>query len=209
MGYASHAVRVGALVFVLVVGAAVATDQAIGHAAPTDSDASNGESWADVPAPPGGENTAASLLPGAAQPGAVPGAAQPGAALPGTALPGAASPGVGTPQLDPSNIPDDLLNAVINFLASIRNGVVPILENRTPVATPQQLKIDVNGSTGLVPFSAYDPDGNRMTFKVNPRGTPWWASARHGEHRREQGRLRLHTRAEFRWHRHVHRCGQR
>lgn len=172
MGYASHAVRVGALVFVLVVGAAVATDQAIGHAAPTDSDASNGESWADVPAPPGGENTAASLLPGAAQPGAVPGAAQPGAALPGTALPGAASPGVGTPQLDPSNIPDDLLNAVINFLASIRNGVVPILENRTPVATPQQLKIDVNGSTGLVPFSAYDPDGNRMTFKVNPRGTP-------------------------------------
>ncbi|EUA92862.1 hypothetical protein I551_0498 [Mycobacterium ulcerans str. Harvey] len=64
MGYASQAVRVGALVFVLVVGAAVATDQAIGHAAPTDSDASNGESWADVPAPPGGENTAASLLPG-------------------------------------------------------------------------------------------------------------------------------------------------
>lgn len=76
MGYASQAVRVGALVFVLVVGAAVATDQAIGHAAPTDSDASNGESRADVPAPPGGENTAASLLPGAAQPGAVPGAAQ-------------------------------------------------------------------------------------------------------------------------------------
>lgn len=90
MGYASHAVRVGALVFVLVVGAAAATDQAIGPAAPTDSDASSGESWADVPAPPGGENTAASLLPGAAQPGAVPG----GAAGSGTARYGSAGCGI-------------------------------------------------------------------------------------------------------------------
>ncbi|CAM4453527.1 Endonuclease/Exonuclease/phosphatase family protein [Mycobacterium basiliense] len=148
MGHASLFDRVGALAVVLGVGAAVVVTPPIGLAAPTDSGSSQGDSWADIPSLPAASDTA--LAP----------------------IPGASLPGVTAQQVDPSSIPEDILTAVINFLAAVRNGVVPILANRTPVATPQQVSIPENGSTGPVPFTAYDPDGNRMTFKVNPRGTP-------------------------------------
>ncbi|KZS60009.1 Ig-like domain-containing protein [Mycobacterium ostraviense] len=159
MGYARRIGGVGAITAILLAGT-TPTNPTVGYAAPTDSGSSAGE-WADVPSPPAGSDTSAAALPGGA---GVPGAA---AAVPGAALPGASAQPV-----DPGSIPDDLLNAVIDFLAAIRNGVVPVLFNRTPVATPQQVSIPLNGSTGPVAFTAFDPDGNRMTFKVNPRGTP-------------------------------------
>jgi hypothetical protein len=67
---------------------------------------------------------------------------------------------------------DDILNALEEFLAGIRKAVVPIAFNRRPVATPQQVTVAPGGTVGPVPFDAYDPDGNKMTFKVNKRGTP-------------------------------------
>ncbi|BBX73076.1 endonuclease/exonuclease/phosphatase family protein [Mycobacterium shinjukuense] len=148
MGFARGIGRVGALAGVLGVGVAVATCPAIGHGAPTDSGSSGSDSWAEMAAPSGGSYTA------------------------WAAIPGASLPGASVHQVDPANIPDDLLNAVIDFLAAVRNGVVPVIFNRTPVATPQQVSIPMGGSTGPVAFQAYDPDGNRMTFSVNPRGTP-------------------------------------
>ncbi|WP_099288059.1 Ig-like domain-containing protein [Mycobacterium persicum] len=186
MRYARRIGGVGAITAVLLAGS-TPTNPPVGYAAPTDSGSSAGE-WADVPSPPAGSDTALAALPGAVAgvpggvagvPGAVAGVPGAAAAVPGTAPPGAAAavpgavlPGASAQPVDPASIPDDLLNAVIDFLAAVRNGVVPVLFNRTPVATPQQVSIPVNGSTGPVPFTAFDPDGNRMTFKVNPRGLP-------------------------------------
>lgn len=88
------------------------------------------------------------------------------------AIPGASVPQVGVRQVDPGSIPDDLLNALIDFLAAVRNGLVPIIENRTPVANPQQVSVPEGGTVGPVRFDACDPDGNRMTFAVRERGAP-------------------------------------
>ncbi|OSC39464.1 Ig-like domain-containing protein [Mycobacterium decipiens] len=148
MDHAKSIGRVGALVVVVGVGAAVAVTHAISNAEPTDAGSSNGDSRVDVPSPSGGSGT---LL-----------AATPGAGL---------SPG-SLPQLDPGNIPDDILNYLIDFLAGVHNGIVPIVSNRTPVATPQQFSVPQGGTTGPIPFDAYDPDGNRMTFTVRARGAP-------------------------------------
>ncbi|BBX96973.1 Ig-like domain-containing protein [Mycobacterium lacus] len=144
MGYARRISQVGALAVVMVM----ATTHAIGYGAPTDPGSSTGDPWADVSPSPGGPDTAPAAMPAAGLPGA---SAQP---------------------VDPGSIPDDLLNAVIDFLASVRNGLVPIIENRTPVATPQQVSVPQGGTVGPVPFNAFDPDGNRMTFAVRQRGTP-------------------------------------
>ncbi|WP_204080748.1 Ig-like domain-containing protein [Mycobacterium riyadhense] len=72
------------------------------------------------------------------------------------------------PQIDPN----ELLQALLDALAAIRNGIVPIVFNRTPVATPQQVSVPQGGTTGPVAFTAFDPDGNRMTFRVRQRGVP-------------------------------------
>ncbi|BCI85749.1 hypothetical protein NIIDMKKI_09550 [Mycobacterium kansasii] len=156
MGYARRIGGVGAITAVLLAGS-TPTNPTVGYAAPTDSGSSAGE-WADVPSPPAGSDTgavaagvpgAAAAVPGGAAgvPGAaaaVPGAAAavPGAAaaVPGAAaaVPGAALPGASAQPVDPASIPDDLLNAVIDFLAAVRNGVVPVIFNRTPVATPNK-----------------------------------------------------------------------
>ncbi|OOK70358.1 hypothetical protein BZL30_6054 [Mycobacterium kansasii] len=165
MGYARRIGGVGAITAVLLAGS-TPTNPTVGYAAPTDSGSSAGE-WADVPSPPAGSDTGAVAAGyrerrlrcragswgagrggcGAGAAAAVPGAA---AAVPGAAaaVPGAALPGASAQPVDPASIPDDLLNAVIDFLAAVRNGVVPVIFNRTPVATPQQVSIPINGSTG-------------------------------------------------------------
>lgn len=119
MDYAKRIGQVGALAVVLGVGAAVTT-HAIGSAAPTDPSSSSTDSPVDACSPLGG--SASSLA----------------------AIPGASVPQVGVRQVDPS-IPDDLLNALIDFLAAVRNGLVPIIENRTPVANPQQVSVPEGG----------------------------------------------------------------
>lgn len=86
--------------------------------------------------------------------------------------PSGSGAGAAAAQLNPGDIPNDLLNALMDFLAAVRNGATPVIFNRTPVATPQQVSVPTGGTVGPIPFTAYDPDGNRMTFKVNPRGTP-------------------------------------
>lgn len=121
---------------------------AIGSAAPTDPSSSSTDSPVDACSPLGG--SASSLA----------------------AIPGASVPQVGVRQVDPGSIPDDLLNALIDFLAAVRNGLVPIIENRTPVANPQQVSVPEGGTVGPVRFDACDPDGNRMTFAVRERGAP-------------------------------------
>ncbi|CKV39602.1 Conserved exported protein of uncharacterised function [Mycobacterium tuberculosis] len=147
MDYAKRIGQVGALAVVLGVGAAVTT-HAIGSAAPTDPSSSSTDSPVDACSPLGG--SASSLA----------------------AIPGASVPQVGVRQVDPGSIPDDLLNALIDFLAAVRNGLVPIIENRTPVANPQQVSVPEGGTVGPVRFDACDPDGNRMTFAVRERGAP-------------------------------------
>ncbi|WP_285163545.1 sphingomyelinase [Mycobacterium tuberculosis] len=147
MDYAKRIGQVGALAVVLGVGAAVTT-HAIGSAAPTDPSSSSTDSPVDACSPLGG--SASSLA----------------------AIPGASVPQVGVRQVDPGSILDDLLNALIDFLAAVRNGLVPIIENRTPVANPQQVSVPEGGTVGPVRFDACDPDGNRMTFAVRERGAP-------------------------------------
>ena len=58
--------------------------------------------------------------------------------------------------------------------AWVRNTVVPVFFNRTPVATPQQVALTLAPGETSAPivFDAYDPDGNRMTFTVNDSGNP-------------------------------------
>ncbi|KKI71626.1 hypothetical protein XM54_01815 [Mycobacterium tuberculosis] len=130
MDYAKRIGQVGALAVVLGVGAAVTT-HAIGSAAPTDPSSSSTDSPVDACSPLGG--SASSLA----------------------AIPGASVPQVGVRQVDPGSIPDDLLNALIDFLAAVRNGLVPIIENRTPVANPQQVSVPEGGApsarSGLTP----------------------------------------------------------
>lgn len=120
MDYAKRIGQVGALAVVLGVGAAVTT-HAIGSAAPTDPSSSSTDSPVDACSPLGG--SASSLA----------------------AIPGASVPQVGVRQVDSGSIPDDLLNALIDFLAAVRNGLVPIIENRTPVANPQQVSVPEGG----------------------------------------------------------------
>jgi hypothetical protein len=84
----------------------------------------------------------------------------------------AAVPGAATPLAGIQCPPNDIIACLTEILAAIHNGIVPIVANRTPVATPQQISILQGASTGPVPFTAMDPDGNRMTFTVNPHGTP-------------------------------------
>ncbi|AMC49556.1 hypothetical protein RN06_1103 [Mycobacterium tuberculosis variant bovis BCG] len=129
MDYAKRIGQVGALAVVLGVGAAVTT-HAIGSAAPTDPSSSSTDSPVDACSPLGG--SASSLA----------------------AIPGASVPQVGVRQVDPGSIPDDLLNALIDFLAAVRNGLVPIIENRTPVANPQQVSVPEgapSARSGLTP----------------------------------------------------------
>jgi len=70
----------------------------------------------------------------------------------------------------PSAEPGDIINDLVELLASIQQFVTPILLNRTPVATAQQVSTAVDTSTPSTQFVAYDPDGDRMTFTVNEPG---------------------------------------
>lgn len=128
MDYAKRIGQVGALAVVLGWGGG--DYHAIGSAAPTDPSSSSTDSPVDACSPLGG--SASSLA----------------------AIPGASVPQVGVRQVDPGSIPDDLLNALIDFLAAVRNGLVPIIENRTPVANPQQVSVPEgapSARSGLTP----------------------------------------------------------
>lgn len=70
--------------------------------------------------------------------------------------------------------------AVSDAAAALRNAVIPVFFNRTPIAAPQQVAVTVTPGQASAPiaFTAEDPDGDRMTFTVNERGNP--GAPRHG-----------------------------
>lgn len=52
---------------------------------------------------------------------------------------------------------NDILDVLMDFLAGVRNGIAPVVFNRTPVAIPQQVSVPQDGTVGPIRFDASDP----------------------------------------------------
>lgn len=76
--------------------------------------------------------------------------------------------------LDPASWLNFIQQVAIGTASWLRNTLTPIFFNRTPVASPMQVEVDLTESETSNPFAftAYDPDGDAIVYSVPEKGMP-------------------------------------
>ena len=76
--------------------------------------------------------------------------------------------------LDPGSWLDWIESTAMDLGDVLRNFFIPIFFNRTPIASPMQVELDLSNGvvSGAIPFTAYDPDGNAIVYSVPEQGLP-------------------------------------